>query len=66
MNGEGNGLKVALEFEPCFLDEPFVFRIMGDRGQWVRAHPADPAEIGVEKSVGAGQQARGLRRGVLP
>src|SRR5262249_53756295 len=59
------GLQIALAVEARFLNEPVVFGIMrhGEEGLAVVGF-ADPVEVGVEKSVGPGQQASRLRRSV--
>ena len=66
MDGEGHRVQIALEVEPGFLDEPVVFGIVRDWEERLSAVDlAYPAKVGVHKGVGARQQPRRFRRGVL-
>ncbi|MGH9806894.1 MAG: hypothetical protein ACRD9W_06475, partial [Terriglobia bacterium] len=66
VDGEGYRLKIPFVVEAGFLDEALVFGIVRNRKEWLAVIGlADPVEVRVKESVGAGQQARGLRRRVL-
>ncbi len=66
MDGEGHRVQIALEVEAGFLDEALVLRIVRDREERLSAVGlAHPAKVGIHKGVGARQQPRRFRRGVL-
>src|SRR5579864_2045054 len=66
VNGEGYGIEVALELNAGFLDEALVLGIVRHLWKRVRTYFADPAEVGVQKRVRAGEKPRRFRRSMLP
>jgi hypothetical protein len=66
VDGEGYGIQVTLEIKAGLLDEAFILGIARDgKERLALGCFPDPAEIGVEKGVRAGQKTRGLRRSAL-
>jgi hypothetical protein len=67
VNRESHRFQIAFVIEAGFLNEAFVFRVVGHReeGFLIVAGFADPAEVGVQKAVRAGKQTGRFRRSGL-
>ena len=65
MHGHGGLVEIALEGEAGFAHEFLVAG--GELGQWLieGGEVADGGEVHVDHGIGFGQQAGGLRRGLL-
>jgi hypothetical protein len=64
--GEGGFVEVALELKAGLVDKALVLGIVADGGEILaRVGSARRIEVEIEEGVSPGQEAGGLRRGVL-